>query len=430
MLSLNQRIPAVRSPEIVVSEHRVVPQKAAAPCVLFFGEVTKMSVTLRKLIGKVAHLDVVLIAGKNGLDRPVTWIHMVENYDASTFLEGDDLIITTGISLRSESELLPLVQACEQHGAAGIILNTGPYLDHAPKEVLDFCNAEDLPFFTVPWEIRISDILRILCYELTKDDQRTFQQSVAFKNAIFFPEQTQLYLVPLSEFGYATESPFTVAVAKIRSTERPEVLSGELDRMILRLTYSLNHRFQGFSIFYDNEELLAVLADYAPDDCKSFISLFSSMLSKLLAPGETFVLGVGKTTKSARCLYKSYRQAVCVCRLQEMEESRVKSVYYADMGLYKLLMNIEDRDVLQDYYDHTIAPLADYDARHGTDLVPVLDSYLSHNCSLQEVAKELFIHRNTVTYRLNKIHELTHLDLTSEEARLALSMGLLLKKML
>ncbi|MGN1023644.1 MAG: PucR family transcriptional regulator [Lachnospiraceae bacterium] len=389
-----------------------------------------MSVTLRKLIGKVAHLDVVLIAGKNGLDRPVTWIHMVENFDASTFLEGDDLVITTGISLHAKSDLLPLVQAMEQHGAAGVILNTGPYLDQAPQEVLDFCNAKDLPFFTVPWEIRISDILRIICYELTKDDQRAFQQSAAFKNAIFFPEQTQLYLVPLSEYGYATESPFTVAVAKIRGPERPEVIAENLDRVILRLTYSLNHKFQGFSIFSYNDELLAVLADYDPDALRSFISLFSSMLPKLLDPGESFVLGVGKTTRSARCLYKSYRQAVCVCRLQETAGSRVKSVYYADMGLYKLLMNIEDQDVLQDYYDHTIAPLADYDAKHGTNLVPVLDSYLTHNCSLRDTAEELFIHRNTVTYRLNKIHELTHLDLTSERARLELSMGLLLKKML
>ncbi len=46
------------------------------------------------------------------------------------------------------------------------------------------------------------------------------------------------------------------------------------------------------------------------------------------------------------------------------------------------------------------------------------------------MAEELYIHRNTVTYRLNKIHALTHLALTSEEARLTLFMGLLLKKML
>ncbi len=393
-----------------------------------------MAVALKKLIEKIAHLDVVPVAGESGMDRPVTWIQMVESIEVSTFLEDDEIAIVTGISMKSSDELLPLVRVLDEKNASGIILNTGPYIDKVPQEVLDYCNDADLPFFTVPWRIRISEIMRILCYEITKEDQKNFQQSSAFKNAIFFPSQTELYMVPLSEYGYQTENPFTVAVVQIRKDreEKSDTIYERLDNLCFRLTFTLAHTFRKFSIFPYNEEIIAVMADYSAEQITKFIAALSHHIGDVLheKQNEKYTIGVGKTTQSARCIYKSYRQAVTVCRLQYGGITKKGSVYYAEMGLYKLLMNIEDREVLEDYYAHTIKPLADYDSDHQTNLVAVLASYLFHNCSVQEAAEELFIHRNTVNYRLNKISELTHMDLSSQKSRLELQAGLMVKNIL
>jgi len=390
-----------------------------------------MAVTLKKLIEKVAHLNVEPVAGIGGQERPVTWIQLVESIKVTNFLESDELAIITGINMKSKDDLLPLVKVLYEKKASGIILNIGPYIDSMPQEVIDYCNKVGLPFFTVPWRTHISEIMRILCYEISKEDQKNFQQSAAFKNAIFFPGQTELYMVQLSEYGYQTESPFTVAVIQIRNKEsNKENLFERLDNLSFRLSFALGHTFRQFTIFPYNDELIAVMADFSADQVTEFAEALSGQIWNILQKGDEFTLGIGKTTRSARCIYKSYRQAVTVCHLQNRGIARKGTVCYADMGLYKLLMNIEDREVLEDYYANTIKPLADYDSKHQTNLIAVLTSYLTHNCSVQEAAEELFIHRNTVNYRLNKISELTHMDLSSQKARVELQAGLMVKNIL
>ena len=93
-------------------------------------------------------------------------------------------------------------------------------------------------------------------------------------------------------------------------------------------------------------------------------------------------------------------------------------------------MNIEDRDVLEDYYEHTIQPLVEFDQKNDSNLTQVLQCYLNHNGSVKETADELYVHRNTVNYKLAKIRELTGMDLSSIDARIQLAIGLMLQNIL
>ena len=99
------------------------------------------------------------------------------------------------------------------------------------------------------------------------------------------------------------------------------------------------------------------------------------------------------------------------------------------MGIFKLLMSIEDEEITHEYYEHTIQAIKDYDKKNNSDLTDVLRSYLKNNGSVKETADELFIHRNTVNYKINKIEELLNMDLSSLDSRLQLSVGFMLKDM-
>jgi hypothetical protein len=63
------------------------------------------------------------------------------------------------------------------------------------------------------------------------------------------------------------------------------------------------------------------------------------------------------------------------------------------------------------FIHHSLVTLQNYDAIHDTNLMASLDVYLEHNQSIGETASALFIHRNTMNYRVSKIVELTNLDL-------------------
>jgi purine catabolism regulator len=71
-----------------------------------------------------------------------------------------------------------------------------------------------------------------------------------------------------------------------------------------------------------------------------------------------------------------------------------------------------------------LAPLLDYDDQCGGDLVATLRAYLEEDASVARVAARLFLHRNTVRYRLEQIERLTGRRLTSTQDRVQLWLAL------
>ena len=66
-----------------------------------------------------------------------------------------------------------------------------------------------------------------------------------------------------------------------------------------------------------------------------------------------------------------------------------------------------------------------YDREHSSDLIRTLRVFFAANANASEAADRLYLHRNSLPYRLTRIQELTGLDLKDHRARLALQLGLL-----
>ena len=97
--------------------------------------------------------------------------------------------------------------------------------------------------------------------------------------------------------------------------------------------------------------------------------------------------------------------------------------------MHPWLFNIENTDCFEEYYQDTIRPLDEYDALNNSNLVEVLDCYMKHNGSVQDTAEELFVHRNTVNYKIKKIEALLNVDITKFSVRNELALGLLVAKL-
>ena len=349
-----------------------------------------MAVELSRLIEKVSHMDITLLAGEKGLSNIVSWVHMIETQEASTFLEGGEIAFTTGIGLNNSLSILELVENIWEHHAAGVVLNIGPFLESIPQEVIDFGNAHDFPIFSVPWKIHIAEIMRIFSFAITKSDQASLEISAAFKNAIFFPQQEELYVVPLSQRGFHVNWNYYVCVIKLVQKNDQTVPSKRLETVCGDVDNFLRHRkFKKYAFCYNEHQLLAVLGNYAGENLALFLENLKEQLN--------------------------------ICLLENEN-------YY--MGIYKLLMGIEDRDILTEYYEKTILPIDEYDTKNNSDLCKVLRCYLKNNGSVKDTADELYVHRNTINYKLNKVSEILNLSLSSLDTRLQLSLGLMLQDML
>ena len=93
---------------------------------------------------------------------------------------------------------------------------------------------------------------------------------------------------------------------------------------------------------------------------------------------------------------------------------------------YRLLFHVlaSRPEEIESFYDDTVASLVAYDDQYSTDLIGTLESYLDNNCNMNQTATSIHAHRHTVSYRLDRIRELTGLDPSRSEHRERLGLGL------
>jgi sugar diacid utilization regulator len=99
---------------------------------------------------------------------------------------------------------------------------------------------------------------------------------------------------------------------------------------------------------------------------------------------------------------------------------------FEETGAYRLLLPamVEDPEELRRFHDETVAPLVDYDEQYETELVKTLESFLDADGNVAQTAQKLYTHRHTVRYRLERVKELTGLDVSSTDGRERLGLGL------
>ena len=93
------------------------------------------------------------------------------------------------------------------------------------------------------------------------------------------------------------------------------------------------------------------------------------------------------------------------------------------IGPYALMHIPDDLQSLGEYYRHVLGPI-ERDFETGPTLLGTLEAYFATDCSLDRTARSLYVHKNTVRYRLRKISKLTGLDLNKFEDRVLLYLAL------
>ena len=138
-----------------------------------------MSVTIGLLYESVKNHDIKLIAGEKGLSKAVKWVHMVENIEIATFLEGGEVTFLTGIGLSNEFELINLIEGIIKSKASGIVINIGPYIKKIDKKCIDYCNETNTPLFVVSWHVHMAEIMRVFCIKITENEKNSLEISTS-----------------------------------------------------------------------------------------------------------------------------------------------------------------------------------------------------------------------------------------------------------
>ena len=148
-----------------------------------------------------------------------------------------------------------------------------------------------------------------------------------------------------------------------------------------------------------------------------------------------FQIGIGKSVEGYQRLKESYHEAsraikyIDIIRLVTGDKNK-SVVHYSNLGFFQIFGEIDDVTELERYIPETLKKLYLYDDEHKGELITTLQMYLRNKQSIRKTADAMFVHYRTISYRLEKIKQISGINFDNANEVLAVSNGLIIYKML
>lgn len=359
-------------------------------------------------------------AGRHGWSNSISWILMIEDMTILQNFAGKDLAVTTGLGFRQPVQQLELVKELSSLGASGLIINTGMYIMEIPEKVRTFCDENDFPLMTVPWDIPLFDMIkdlnmRILLQGITDDEI-----SGALIQAIKDPEDAESARKKLLPH-FDVDGTFQVVLIEPGNLDTMDTV--ERRRISFQLQIYLESISHNASFFYYDATFALVVNDVPEDHLHDLLDRFVKRL-EVRMPDRKIWVGIGSPMEDLKNLHLAYMRAQAAVRMAVRQDKRM--VWFDEMGIYRMLSLIPDPVLRREMGEDLLRPLLIHDKIHGTDYVQMLEIYLETGGSIKAVAEQTFTHRNTAIYRLGNIRKLLGNNLDSTEDRLRYQLACML----
>lgn len=374
-----------------------------------------LALKVSELFESIKYENIKLVAGRAGLQNMVRWVHMVESVEISRDLDGNEMIFTTGIGLKDESELIDLVKSNYEHGASGMVINLGPFISEITDEIKAFGDENAFPIFEVPWVVRMARITQKFSRMITEDDILNTKLSVAVKDAIFFPKNEDLYIGQFLANGFSQEGDYHVVILE-NTNYRIKLLIDD----VMHATNRLKERTIVAEL---DEKVIIVFYNCTAKDVHSSIGTINDGLLKVNSRFELY-FSVGPKVRKLMELVKSYTRANKVSKLKETFCETTNIITCDGIGVYELFLLLENDKELLEFSNKILKPIVDFDSVNQSNLLEVLKTYIKCDGSVAAVADSLYIHKNTVNYKISKISTILNENLTSFEVRTKLDVAI------
>jgi len=139
-------------------------------------------------------------------------------------------------------------------------------------------------------------------------------------------------------------------------------------------------------------------------------------------------IGIGRCCMAMDDLWQSMEEAKKALSFARIFNNKI--IHYDDLGIFRLLCVEHQEEEIRKFYTENIEPLRRYDEQKDGELIKTLTVYFECGGNLKKVAEKMYIHYNTILYRINKIQQITKMDLSNSNDRLNLEVSLKIMNMI
>ena len=364
-----------------------------------------------------------LLAGANGCGNAISWVHMIEDTTMIQQFWGKELAVTTGLGFQNHDSLLHFIQLLIKHHSVGVIINVGRYIHEIPQDIIDYCDEQDFPLLTMPWEVHMADLIRdfsIRCLSAEKEDKQISKYfKDVFTNAKLLDESKNKLVE-----AFDVEGSFQIVLISLEGDDELSFI--ERKRIASQLEICFEKIRSPYSFFWYDQHFVLVVNNLPEEDLENIVYAMYRRAKKRIAEYPIHI-GMSDSVRDFSNVIKVYKRAYAALRMAV--QFQYETVFFREMGIYQLLFLIEDQAVLKNMHDELLQPLIQYDQQHHGELENTLYEFLLNDGNQLAMSKKLFMHRNTINYRMTKIKELLCCDLNTFEERLPYMLAFYEKKM-
>jgi sugar diacid utilization regulator len=382
-----------------------------------------------------------VIAGKKSLYRPVSSVTVGEVPDIADWLKGGEAVLTTLYAVSEDPRAqLEFVNRIISSPAAALLIKLGRFVKDLNPDIVKAAKAAGFPLIEVPQDVRWTDLVRDIYDSMIKTEVEIRMKGDLIDDLLagqFKAEE----LVRRASFLGADLSAGSLAMYADIDSLRETITKNSLDEQaVQKLKREVLNAATWAVRSYSRNSLISLKSDNVivfltpPEDmadapvahdavrlAEEIKNSFSTRFNDV-----TISVGLGRFYPSSEHMLDTMEEARTALSIGRTLGRKDSITAFDDVGTYKLLLRAYEQEPaeLQLLYSESVAPLAAYDKQHKSDLVATLECFLRNDRNLNATAEELYAHRHTVRYRLERIAEISGLNVDKSEDLERLSLGL------
>jgi len=266
---------------------------------------------------------------------------------------------------------------------------------------------------------------KLLPLQARKDKKDERSQELFWKLLTSHFESNDAIIENFHRLQMNPSSTFALAVFQFQQ----DITSNE-EKQILYLL-KINQRLKILLNTVDHQKLILLIS---LDQLDQPMTALSDFVQTFVAKMEER-FGVEKITPSFSSLHsdylqveRAYKEALSVISMKEKFPSEVKNIYgYQNLGIYQFIEVLLEKRTKDGFKNHALEKLKEYDEQHNSNLVETLETFLNKDNNINDTAKALNVHVNTLNYRLKRISEIGEINLKDPNQKTTLYIDLKLE---
>lgn len=380
-----------------------------------------------------------LLTGDIGLDRMVSWTYMVQSKPFAEHMNPGNfaLLVVDYVRFNMDDAYAAMLEL-NKLGISGLAISIEDDREQLSKSFINKAIELNLPLFYIRWEgatfVDIAQSIGRIIFETEVNNKRTGDY---LYNLLFGYEINKKYIEKISsQFGLIFDRPHRVGIIVIDREYGINLEQDEhtysyytdcLNREVIHMTKCpMYMRFLNkFVLLFEKTEtkdteleIEKILQDL--DSRKSFAGKIHS----------TCILGAAYTDPAN--FGKSYTEAKNMISKKDLlpNPAGKKVISASSMGIYKYMFTSENQREILDYCNSKLKKLEIYDNTNGSFLIDTILNYYSCGFNIKKTAEIMYVHRNSLQYRLKKIEEILGISLDDSMEYLDLINCILVKRLI